>query len=822
MFNLFNLIFLHPLLLWALLVLPLVYLLIRFFPPSPKRLEFPAFRFVENLQDKKTTPQTSPLWLLLLRISMLGFLIIGLAQPVLHQPDITLPDKPITLTIQNDWAAGQNWSVIKNYAASIIQQAKQQNIPVTINVTNPYAALGENITDINAIEPQPWSALTDTNNSDIILGSGGALEIADTTKLYLPKNLPLILQKTEDGFIILSTKNEDVTIALLNENGGTIDTLTTPTNTAFTLPDTAQASRLQIKGQNHAAAVYLLPLQTPQIHVGISGVETTEISPSSPEFYIQAALNKNITTSIAPLVTLLESKNSAIILPDQTLSTEVIEALNDWVSNGGLLIRFAGEAIANNPYDTLSPVTLRKNFRATDGELSAAQAPKINTINSQSPLGSLSLPQGEDIFINRQILADPRFDISDKSWVLLDDGTPLVTGDAVGKGYIVLVHTTADAAWSDFALTGFFARLLNKLVSLAPQIEAQNIAAQSSDIMYLKQQLDGFGQLQNADNDSPIEQPEGTLKASAETPPGYYDHAGSMTPLNIDDARFIDPSDINNMSYPEQQQHDLRAFFLILAMILLLLDSSLPFIRKLAHFSIFMMLLGTALPAYAQDYPQARTLNLAYVQTGDATFDQTTKLGLEKLISVMGTRTSLVADQVKSIDIANEPLAFYPILYWRIKENQTAPSAETSAKLQSYLSNGGTLFFDITDTNYKFSGSSPTLLAITEKLNVPTLQLLPKDHTLRRSFYLLPKLDTIGTGKLWVETSPIAGRDNVSSILISTYDFASLWGAEPSQTSFRRQDMSWRFGINLHMYILTGNYKTDQVHIPFILQRLEE
>ena len=53
------------------------------------------------------------------------------------------------MTIQNDWAAGQNWSVIKNYATGIIEQAKQQNTPVTIKVTNPYPALGENITDIN-------------------------------------------------------------------------------------------------------------------------------------------------------------------------------------------------------------------------------------------------------------------------------------------------------------------------------------------------------------------------------------------------------------------------------------------------------------------------------------------------------------------------------------------------------------------------------------------------------------------------------------------------------------------------------------------------
>ena len=34
--------------------------------------------------------------------------------------------------------------------------------------------------------------------------------------------------------------------------------------------------------------------------------------------------------------------------------------------------------------------------------------------------------------------------------------------------------------------------------------------------------------------------------------------------------------------------------------------------------------------------------------------------------------------------------------------------------------------------------------------------------------------------------------------------------------------MAWRFGVNLVMHVLTGNYKTDQVHVPAILERLGE
>jgi len=35
-----------------------------------------------------------------------------------------------------------------------------------------------------------------------------------------------------------------------------------------------------------------------------------------------------------------------------------------------------------------------------------------------------------------------------------------------------------------------------------------------------------------------------------------------------------------------------------------------------------------------------------------------------------------------------------------------------------------------------------------------------------------------------------------------------------------QREQAFRFGVNLVMYTLTGNYKTDQVHVPSILERL--
>jgi hypothetical protein len=38
--------------------------------------------------------------------------------------------------------------------------------------------------------------------------------------------------------------------------------------------------------------------------------------------------------------------------------------------------------------------------------------------------------------------------------------------------------------------------------------------------------------------------------------------------------------------------------------------------------------------------------------------------------------------------------------------------------------------------------------------------------------------------------------------------------------SDRQREYAFRVGVNIVMYALTGNYKTDQVHVPALLERL--
>jgi hypothetical protein len=49
---------------------------------------------------------------------------------------------------------------------------------------------------------------------------------------------------------------------------------------------------------------------------------------------------------------------------------------------------------------------------------------------------------------------------------------------------------------------------------------------------------------------------------------------------------------------------------------------------------------------------------------------------------------------------------------------------------------------------------------------------------------------------------------------------AGLWDHANAGSAGRDVEMALRFGVNLIMHVLTGNYKSDQVHVPALLDRL--
>ena len=102
--------FLYPFLLFALLALPVLWLLLRAVPPAPVRRPFAAVRLLLGLKDPENTPARTPWWLLLLRLTALAAAIIGFAAPVLNPKTEAAGSGPLLIVMDASWASAPDWT----------------------------------------------------------------------------------------------------------------------------------------------------------------------------------------------------------------------------------------------------------------------------------------------------------------------------------------------------------------------------------------------------------------------------------------------------------------------------------------------------------------------------------------------------------------------------------------------------------------------------------------------------------------------------------------------------------------------------------------
>src|ERR1700722_2883233 len=98
-----------PWLLVGLLVLPVLWLLLRVTPPSPRAVVFPPLRLLHGLANEEETPAKTPWWLLLLRLIAAALLILALADPILGRGVAITTPGPLVLVVDNGWTAARDW-----------------------------------------------------------------------------------------------------------------------------------------------------------------------------------------------------------------------------------------------------------------------------------------------------------------------------------------------------------------------------------------------------------------------------------------------------------------------------------------------------------------------------------------------------------------------------------------------------------------------------------------------------------------------------------------------------------------------------------------
>jgi hypothetical protein len=897
--------FAAPWLLVGLASLPILWWLLRVTPPAPRRVRFPALRLLLGLVPHEETPARTPLWLILLRMTLAALIILALAHPLLNPSAKLTGQGPLVLVVDNGWSAARHWDERRTTLDQLVAQAEREARNLVLLTTAPLpggaapappsllrpadarAAVAE-------LAPLPWpedrgGALDRLAKLDL----GGGAEIVwlsdgieDGTALSFATGLArlgalrVLADATEELPRLLAAGNVDdqdltatitradaalpteLSVRALGDDGRLLARrqVTLPAGALrgevrLPLPSELRnrAAEIAIEGEASAGAVLLLDERWRRRPVGIvtprrAGAAQPLLSSS---YYLEKALAPFSEVREGDVATLLKGEIAVLVLPDISPSgPEERGAIATWLEAGGTVLRFAGPHLAEQTTDDLLPVTLRRGGRTLGGALSWETPAALAPFDATSPFAGLDIPK--DVTVSRQVLAEPTLDLGGKTWARLTDGTPLVTAEKRGKGWLVLVHTTGDPEWSTLGLSGLFVDMLRRVVAVS-----EGVTGNSDKPLPPVETLDGYGRLQPAGATAATIAAGGfaSITASAKYPPGFYGTVDARQALNLAPAvkKFALlpelPPGVARADYARGPEIDFRPGLLTAALALGLIDLLIAYAlrgllpgvarwKRGAAAGAVLILAAVAQPANAQsddDFAAKATngFHLAYVRTGISEVDSEAQAGLMGLANVLRRRTAVEADAPMEVDIERDELVFFPLLYWPVVAGEAPPSPRAVERINKFLATGGTILFDTQDqgesTPFTAQATQERLRQIAAGLEIPPLTPVPPDHVLTKSFYLMQEFPGRWSGgALWIEPSEDQINDGVASVIVGSNDWAGAWAVDASGRPLHatvpggepQREMAYRFGVNLVMYTLTGNYKSDQVHVPQILERL--
>ncbi|SLN39163.1 hypothetical protein PSA7680_01926 [Pseudoruegeria aquimaris] len=543
--------------------------------------------------------------------------------------------------------------------------------------------------------------------------------------------------------------------------------------------------------------------------------------------------------------------------------------------------RLAASDVSRAEEDPLMPVRLREGGRTVGGAMSWGAPKRLRAFTDGSPFFGLPVPR--EVEVSAQVLAQPDPELASRTIAVLEDGTPLVTRKPLGDGQVVLFHVTANAEWSSLPLSGLFVQMLERLaVSTRPdRPSAEDLAGTSWQPVRV---LDAFGGFAEAGALAGVAgEVLAAGQAGPTSPPGLYASGDRAIALNVLGpeatlARAEWPVGVPVEGLAVAREFGLKGPLLAAALALLLLDilasllvggrlsgllsrgtRTAAFLLAAGLGALFLQaspLAAQQAEAPAQAAPSeaaealalaaTRDVVLAHVVTGDPALDRVAQAGLRGLGRTLRQRTAIEPAEPIAVNLETDELAFFPFLYWPVSENQPLPSDEAYAKLNRYLRTGGMILFDTRDADVSgYAGQTPQarrLQQLAAPLDIPPLEQIPADHVLTRTFYLLQDFPGRHAGReVWVEAAPpdavqIEGmpfrnlNDGVTPVVIGGNDWASAWAIDESGNRLfpvgrgfggeMQREIALRFGVNLVMHVLTGNYKSDQVHVPALLDRL--
>jgi hypothetical protein len=196
-----------------------------------------------------------------------------------------------------------------------------------------------------------------------------------------------------------------------------------------------------------------------------------------------------------------------------------------------------------------------------------------------------------------------------------------------------------------------------------------------------------------------------------------------------------------------------------------------------------------------------------------------------RFLRTLSMRTSVEpAPRRQLLEIGDPRLYEAPFLYVAGRGGFPTLGEEGVSWLRTYVENGGFILFDDSSAR-RDSGFARGVAELAARL-LPGRPFapLPADHAVFQAFYLLKSVPGRKVVRPFLQGVEV---EDLTVMMLCHNDLGGAWEGDqlggytyPCVPGGEKQrEMSFRMGINIVLYALTGNYKKDQVHIPFIMKR---
>ena len=418
--------FAQPLLLLALLALPILWLILRAVPPAAKRLRFAAVMLLLGLKDDTRQADRTPWWLLALRIAAIAAAITGFAGPVLNPSPVTPGSGPLLIVFDGGWAEAADWPKRRDKAAETLAEAGRAARPVAVILltdtpeTPVFQTADAALARLTALDPAPWlpvrmadwaQSLPTGGFATLWLSDGlshpgrdalqAALAAKGDLRVYQSPRALLALSpaKVQDGAVAVTLQRPlggpqaQVQVLGRGPDPAGIDRELARFTLSFAAGDTTataslslppelrnRLNRFEVLGARSAGAVSLADdsLKRRKVAILAGGAAKEGLTLLDQTHYLRQALAPSTEIIDGALGDVLKASPDVVILADVARLTQTeSDALADWVDKGGLLLRFAGPRLAASDLsrteeDPLMPVRLREGGREIGGAMSGA------------------------------------------------------------------------------------------------------------------------------------------------------------------------------------------------------------------------------------------------------------------------------------------------------------------------------------------------------------------------------------------------------------------------------------------------------------------